>query len=47
MTTLLVLYRRPEGGEPALAEFERRYADRAPPARGRDARACGPRASGG
>ncbi len=26
MTTLLALYRRPEGGEPALAEFERRYA---------------------
>jgi uncharacterized protein (TIGR02118 family) len=25
MTTLLALYRRPEGGEPALAEFERRY----------------------
>jgi uncharacterized protein (TIGR02118 family) len=26
MTTLLVLYRRPEGGPDALAEFERRYA---------------------
>ena len=26
MTTLLVLYRRPEGGESALAEFERRYS---------------------
>ena len=26
MTTLLVLYRRPEGGDEALAEFERRYA---------------------
>ena len=26
MTTLLALYRRPEGGDPALAEFERRYA---------------------
>jgi uncharacterized protein (TIGR02118 family) len=26
MTTLLVLYRRPEGGEDALQEFERRYA---------------------
>lgn len=26
MTTLLALYRRPDGGEPALAEFERRYA---------------------
>ena len=26
MTTLLALYRRPEGGEPAIAEFERRYA---------------------
>jgi uncharacterized protein (TIGR02118 family) len=26
MTTLLVLYRRPEGGDDALAEFERRYA---------------------
>lgn len=27
MTTLLVLYRRPDGGDDALAEFERRYAD--------------------
>lgn len=26
MTTLLALYRRPEGGEEALAEFERLYA---------------------
>jgi uncharacterized protein (TIGR02118 family) len=26
MTMLLALYRRPEGGESALAEFERRYA---------------------
>jgi uncharacterized protein (TIGR02118 family) len=26
MTTLLVLYRRPDGGEEALATFERRYA---------------------
>lgn len=26
MTTLLALYRRPDGGEDALAEFERRYA---------------------
>jgi uncharacterized protein (TIGR02118 family) len=26
MTTLLALYRRPEGGAEALAEFERRYA---------------------
>jgi uncharacterized protein (TIGR02118 family) len=26
MTTLHVLYRRPEGGADALAEFERRYA---------------------
>ena len=26
MTTLLVLYRRPEGGPDALATFERRYA---------------------
>lgn len=26
MTTLLALFRRPEGGEPALAELERRYA---------------------
>ena len=26
MTTLLVLYRRPEGGDDALATFERRYA---------------------
>ena len=25
MTTLLVLYRRPDGGPEALAEFERRY----------------------
>ncbi|MEK6719366.1 MAG: EthD family reductase [Chloroflexota bacterium] len=27
MTTLLVLYRRPEGGEEALATLERRYRD--------------------
>jgi uncharacterized protein (TIGR02118 family) len=26
MTTLLALFRRPEGGDAALAEFERRYA---------------------
>ena len=26
MTTLLALYRRPEGGADALSEFERRYA---------------------
>jgi uncharacterized protein (TIGR02118 family) len=26
MTTLLALYRRPEGGESTLAEFERRYS---------------------
>jgi len=26
MITLLALYRRPEGGDEALAEFERRYA---------------------
>ena len=26
MTTLLALFRRPEGGPDALAEFERRYA---------------------
>ena len=26
MTTLLALYRQPEGGPDALAEFERRYA---------------------
>jgi uncharacterized protein (TIGR02118 family) len=26
MTTLHVLYRRPDGGDEALAEFERRYA---------------------
>lgn len=26
MTTLLALYRRPEGGPEALAEFERRYS---------------------
>jgi uncharacterized protein (TIGR02118 family) len=25
MTTLLALYRRPDGGDEALAEFERRY----------------------
>ena len=25
MTTLLALYRRPDGGPEALAEFERRY----------------------
>jgi uncharacterized protein (TIGR02118 family) len=27
MTTLLVLYRRPDGGDEALATFERRYRD--------------------
>ena len=27
MTTILVLYRRPEGGPDALATFERRYQD--------------------
>lgn len=27
MTTLLVLYRRPDGGPDALATFERRYAE--------------------
>jgi uncharacterized protein (TIGR02118 family) len=27
VTTLLVLYRRPDGGEEAQATFERRYAD--------------------
>jgi uncharacterized protein (TIGR02118 family) len=27
MTTLLVLYRRPDGGPEDLAEFERRYRD--------------------
>ena len=27
MTTLLALYRRPEGGPDAIAEFERRYTD--------------------
>jgi uncharacterized protein (TIGR02118 family) len=27
MTTLLVLYRRPEGGEAALSTLERRYRD--------------------
>ena len=27
MTTLLALYRRPDGGDDALAEFERRYLD--------------------
>lgn len=27
MTTLLALYRRPEGGEEALATFERRYRE--------------------
>jgi uncharacterized protein (TIGR02118 family) len=26
MTTLLALFRRPDGGDAALAEFERRYA---------------------
>lgn len=26
MTTLLALYRRPEGGDEALAQFERRYS---------------------
>jgi uncharacterized protein (TIGR02118 family) len=27
MTTLLALYRRPDGGDAAIAEFERRYTD--------------------
>jgi len=27
MTTLLALYRRPEGGPAAVSEFERRYTD--------------------
>ena len=27
MTTLLALFRRPDGGAPALAAFERRYRD--------------------
>ena len=27
MTTLLALYHRPDGGDEALAEFERRYRD--------------------
>jgi uncharacterized protein (TIGR02118 family) len=27
MTTLLAMYRRPDGGPDALAEFERRYAN--------------------
>ncbi len=27
MTTLLALYRRPDGGDAALADFERAYAD--------------------
>jgi uncharacterized protein (TIGR02118 family) len=27
MTTLLALYRRPDGGPDAVAEFERRYSD--------------------
>jgi uncharacterized protein (TIGR02118 family) len=27
MTTLLALYRRPDGGADAIAEFERRYTD--------------------
>ena len=39
MTTLLALYRRPDGGPEALATFERRYADGAPAARRRHARA--------
>ena len=40
MTTLLALYRRPDGGPEALAEFERRYGDRAPAAGRGDARAA-------
>ncbi|MDH4141500.1 MAG: EthD family reductase [Chloroflexota bacterium] len=32
MTTLLALFRRPEGGAAALAEFERRYATEHMPA---------------
>ena len=53
MTTLLVLYRRPDGGPEALAEFERRYALGAHAARGpdagapRDAGAAGRGALGG
>ena len=41
MTTLLVLYRRPDGGPEALETFERRYADGAPAARRADAGAAG------
>ena len=47
MTTLLVLYRRPDGGPDALAEFERRYAVGAPAARRPDAGAPRRRASSG
>ena len=38
MTTLLALFRRPDGGAEAQATFERRYADGAPAARRGDAR---------
>ena len=38
MTTLLALYRRPEGGDEALATFERRYRDEHLPLVARDAR---------
>ena len=40
MTTLLALYRRPDGGPEAQATFERRYADGAPAARRGHARAA-------
>ena len=36
MTTLLALFRRPDGGDEALAEFERAYARDTSPAGGRD-----------
>ena len=40
MTTLLALFRRPEGGPDALATFERRYATEHLPLVARDARAA-------
>ena len=46
MTTLLVLYRAPEGGADALATLESRYRDEHLPLVARDARACARPASG-